>query len=94
MTLQLAARDRAPRRPRHRRSRSPTRRATLLGDLGYDPVYGARPLKRVVQKQLVDRLAIGLLDGTIREGETVAIDADGGEIVMRGATATPVVSAA
>jgi ATP-dependent Clp protease ATP-binding subunit ClpB len=55
----------------------------LLGDLGYDPVYGARPLKRVVQKQLVDRLAIGLLDGSIREGEVVSIDALDGEIVMR-----------
>jgi ATP-dependent Clp protease ATP-binding subunit ClpB len=67
--------------------------AELLGDLGYDPVYGARPLKRVVQKQLVDRLAIGLIDGTIREGETVAIDAQDGEIVMRGAQA-PAASAA
>jgi ATP-dependent Clp protease ATP-binding subunit ClpB len=54
----------------------------LLGDLGYDPVYGARPLKRVVQKQLVDRLAIGLLDGSIREGDVVSIDAPDGEIVM------------
>ena len=59
----------------------------LLGDLGYDPVYGARPLKRVVQKQLVDRLAIGLLDGSIREGEVVSIDAPDGEIVMRTAGA-------
>ena len=35
----------------------------LIGNLGYDPVYGARPLKRVIQKQLVDRLALKLLDG-------------------------------
>ena len=35
----------------------------MLGDLGYDPVYGARPLKRVIQKQLIDRLALALLDG-------------------------------
>ena len=34
---------------------------TLLGDLGYDPVYGARPLKRVIQKRLVDRLALSML---------------------------------
>ena len=60
---------------------------TLLGDLGYDPVCGARPLKRVVQKQLVDRLAIGLLDGSIREGDVVAIDAPDGEIVMHTAGA-------
>ena len=59
----------------------------LIGDLGYDPVYGARPLKRVVQKQLVDRLAIGLLNGTIHEGDAVTIDARDGEIVMSGTAA-------
>jgi ATP-dependent Clp protease ATP-binding subunit ClpB len=52
---------------------------TLLGNLGYDPVYGARPLKRVVQRLLVDRLALGLLDGDFHEGETIVADAlDGG----------------
>ena len=56
---------------------------TLLGDLGYDPVYGARPLKRVVQKQVVDRLALALLDGSIRDGDTVVIEAVDGEVVMR-----------
>jgi ATP-dependent Clp protease ATP-binding subunit ClpB len=55
---------------------------TLLGDLGYDPVYGARPLKRVIQKQLVDRLAMGLLDGTYREGQTVRAEAVGGELAL------------
>jgi ATP-dependent Clp protease ATP-binding subunit ClpB len=66
----------------------------LLGDMGYDPVYGARPLKRVVQKQLVDRLALGLLDGSIREGQTVAIDARDGELVIAGAAAVPTGQAA
>ncbi len=61
--------------------------ATLLGDLGYDPVYGARPLKRVVQKQLVDRLATGMLDGSIREGDTVAVSARDGAIVFEQAGA-------
>jgi ATP-dependent Clp protease ATP-binding subunit ClpB len=61
--------------------------ATLLGDLGYDPVYGARPLKRVVQKQLVDRLATGMLDGSIREGDTVAVSARDGVIVFEQAAA-------
>ncbi|MGA2471036.1 MAG: ATP-dependent chaperone ClpB [Solirubrobacteraceae bacterium] len=61
---------------------------TLLGDLGYDPVYGARPLKRVIQKQLVDRLAIGLLDGTYRDGQTVRVEAVGGEISLSSAGAT------
>ena len=43
--------------------------------MGYDPIYGARPLKRVIQKQLVDRLALALLKGEIREGDTVTVDA-------------------
>jgi ATP-dependent Clp protease ATP-binding subunit ClpB len=66
---------------------------TLLGDLGYDPVYGARPLKRVVQKQLIDRLASGMLDGSIRDGEQVSVDARDGEIVTRNVQ-TPAASAA
>jgi ATP-dependent Clp protease ATP-binding subunit ClpB len=66
---------------------------TLLGNLGYDPVYGARPLKRVIQKQLVDRLATGLLDGTYREGQTVRAEALGGELVLStaGSSATAAV---
>jgi ATP-dependent Clp protease ATP-binding subunit ClpB len=47
---------------------------TLLGNLGYDPTYGARPLKRVIQKHLVDRLALAILDGSFREGDTVGVD--------------------
>ena len=63
---------------------------TLLGDLGYDPVYGARPLKRVVQKQLVDRLALGLLDGELRDGDTVTVDTrDGALTFQRAATQSP-----
>jgi ATP-dependent Clp protease ATP-binding subunit ClpB len=55
---------------------------TLLGNLGYDPTYGARPLKRVIQKRLVDPLAIAILDGTFREGDTVRADARDGELVL------------
>ena len=44
----------------------------LLGELGYDPTYGARPLKRVLQKRLVDRLALALLEGEYREGDRVS----------------------
>ncbi len=55
---------------------------TLLGNLGYDPTYGARPLKRVIQHQLVDRLALKLLEGEFTEGETVLVDATDGEIVF------------
>ena len=53
----------------------------LLGDLGYDPVYGARPLKRVIQKRLVDPLAMGILEGRFREGQTVRVNAVDGELV-------------
>jgi ATP-dependent Clp protease ATP-binding subunit ClpB len=54
----------------------------LLGNLGYDPAYGARPLRRVIQKQLVDRLALALLKGEIRGGEPVEVDAREGELVF------------
>jgi ATP-dependent Clp protease ATP-binding subunit ClpB len=54
----------------------------LLGELGYDPTYGARPLKRVIQKRLVDRLALALLEGEFHEGDTVLVDAADGELVL------------
>jgi ATP-dependent Clp protease ATP-binding subunit ClpB len=54
----------------------------LLGDLGYDPAYGARPLRRVIQKQLVDRLALALLQGEFKEGDAVEVDAADGELVF------------
>jgi ATP-dependent Clp protease ATP-binding subunit ClpA len=53
-----------------------------LAKKGYDPVYGARPLKRVIQKQLIDRLALKLLEGEFRDGDTVRVDADGGELTF------------
>jgi ATP-dependent Clp protease ATP-binding subunit ClpB len=54
----------------------------LLGDLGYDPVYGARPLKRVIQKRLIDPLALALLQGDFAEGDSVRVDAADGELVL------------
>ncbi len=63
---------------------------TLLGNLGYDPVYGARPLKRVIQKQLVDKLALRILEGEFGEGDTVRVDAVEGELAFeRATTASP-----
>jgi len=53
---------------------------TLIGNLGYDPTYGARPLKRVIQKRLVDRLALKLLEGEFAPGDRVRVDAEGGEL--------------
>ena len=57
----------------------------LLGTLGYDPVYGARPLKRVIQKRLVDRLALAILQGEFRDGDTVYVDAAGDDVVLTAA---------
>jgi ATP-dependent Clp protease ATP-binding subunit ClpB len=65
----------------------------LLGDLGYDPVYGARPLKRVMQKRLVDRLALAMLQGEFTEGDTVRVDAADGELVLVKAPAAQDVAA-
>jgi ATP-dependent Clp protease ATP-binding subunit ClpB len=52
----------------------------LLANLGYDPAYGARPLRRVVQKQLIDKLALKLLEGDFLPGDVVRVDAEGGEL--------------
>ncbi len=61
---------------------------TLLGNLGYDPTYGARPLKRVIQKRLVDPLALAILEGRFVPGDTVRVDASAeGEIVLERAGA-------
>jgi ATP-dependent Clp protease ATP-binding subunit ClpB len=54
----------------------------LLGNLGYDPTYGARPLKRVIQKQLVDKLALKVLEGEFGEGDRVKVDAKDGELTF------------
>ena len=63
---------------------------TLLGNLGYDPTYGARPLKRVIQKQLVDKLALKILEGEFVEGDVVEVDAAEGELTFaKAGAATP-----
>jgi ATP-dependent Clp protease ATP-binding subunit ClpB len=54
----------------------------LLGNLGYDPVYGARPLKRVIQKQLVDKLALKILEGEFGEGDRVRVDSADGNLTF------------
>jgi ATP-dependent Clp protease ATP-binding subunit ClpB len=47
-----------------------------LADLGYDPLYGARPLKRVIRKELEDQLAKAMLTGTVVDGQDVVVDLD------------------
>jgi len=46
----------------------------FIAKAGYDPVYGARPLKRAIQKEILNPLALKLLDGTFREGDVVEVD--------------------
>jgi ATP-dependent Clp protease ATP-binding subunit ClpB len=63
---------------------------TLIGNLGYDPAYGARPLRRVIQKQLTDRLALALLQGDLRSGESVTVDVENGELVLKTVQPAPI----
>jgi ATP-dependent Clp protease ATP-binding subunit ClpB len=51
-----------------------------LVEEGYDPVYGARPLRRTIQRRVLDPLAMRLLEGDFREGDVVRVDAEGGEL--------------
>jgi ATP-dependent Clp protease ATP-binding subunit ClpB len=55
---------------------------TLLAKEGYDPAYGARPLKRVIQRQVQDPLAMKLLQGDLVEGDRVTVDAPNGVLVF------------
>jgi ATP-dependent Clp protease ATP-binding subunit ClpB len=56
-----------------------------LAKEGFDPTYGARPLKRVIQKEIQDQLAMKILEGKFKEGDTVTVDLDAkkGELVFR-----------
>jgi ATP-dependent Clp protease ATP-binding subunit ClpB len=57
---------------------------TWLANKGYDPTYGARPLKRVIQKQVQDPLAGQILAGKIHDGQTVKLTVRGGQLVVNG----------
>jgi ATP-dependent Clp protease ATP-binding subunit ClpB len=54
----------------------------LLAEKGYDPHYGARPLKRVIQRTLQDPLAMRILEGDFPEGSSVTVDAPGGDVLV------------
>jgi len=58
---------------------------TLLGNVGFDPVYGARPLKRAIQQQLENPLAREILQGSYAAGATIRVGAEGGHLVFSGA---------
>ncbi|HEY8527401.1 MAG TPA: AAA family ATPase [Acidimicrobiales bacterium] len=75
---------------RHLRDRLADKRITLevtdaavahLARVGYDPAFGARPLKRAIQRELSDRLAMRMLEGEVSEGDTVTVDEVDGELV-------------
>lgn len=53
-----------------------------LGERGYDPVYGARPLKRVIQKDLIDRIARQVLDGSLKEGDLIDVTLGEGQLTI------------
>jgi len=57
--------------------------AAWLARAGYDPTYGARPLKRVIQRKIADPLALALLEGRYGEGDTVHVDVAGDELALK-----------
>ena len=62
---------------------------TLLFREGYDPAYGARPMKRAIQRLIQDPLALKILDGEVKPGDEIKVDADAktGEMKFQSATA-------
>ena len=54
----------------------------LIGREGYDPVYGARPLKRAIQKEILDPLSLQILEGKFREGQTIHVDVRDGKLTF------------
>ena len=54
----------------------------LIAKLGYDPSYGARPLKRVIQTHVLDPLALKIVSGEIKEGKTIVVSAKDEEIIL------------
>ncbi len=58
----------------------------LLAEEGYDPVYGARPLERVIQQRVVDPLAMDVLEGELEEGDRVRVDVEGDALTFETST--------
>ena len=54
-----------------------------MTDAGYDPAYGARPVKRILQRELVNRLATAILDGSVHKDSAIVVDMSAGEVVLR-----------
>ncbi|MBI2862873.1 MAG: NDP-hexose 4-ketoreductase, partial [Chloroflexi bacterium] len=62
---------------------------TLLAEKGYDPTFGARPLRRVIQSTIEDPLAEGVLEGRFPPGSRVVVDVEDGQIVLRSGELVP-----
>ena len=60
-----------------------------LAERGYDPIYGARPLRRLMQHEIDDRLATGILSGKIHDGDVVKVDVDGDTLSVTSQTVHP-----
>ena len=60
-----------------------------LVEEGYDPAYGARPLKRTIQRRVLDPLAIRVLEGEFREGDRIIVDAGPGIVFRKHSVETP-----
>ena len=56
---------------------------TLLAETGYDPAYGARPLRRIIRRSVEDAAAEALLSGALREGDLLRVEAEDGKITLR-----------
>ncbi|HLD61769.1 MAG TPA: hypothetical protein VI998_02225, partial [Patescibacteria group bacterium] len=53
----------------------------FLSKTGFDPLYGARPLKRLIQLQILDEIALQIIEGKIRDGATIMVDSDSKKII-------------
>jgi ATP-dependent Clp protease ATP-binding subunit ClpB len=62
----------------------------LLAEKGWDPVYGARPLKRAIQKNILDPLAMRVLEGEFIDGDTVLVDREGDHLAFHSSSVEPV----
>ncbi|AXE55244.1 ATP-dependent Clp protease ATP-binding subunit [Aurantimicrobium sp. MWH-Uga1] len=66
---------------------------TWLAERGYDPIYGARPLRRLMQHEIDDRLATAILAGAVRDGDLVRVDLDGDHLTVSSDKIHPVFDA-
>ena len=55
----------------------------ILAERGFDPLYGARPLKRIIQKEILDPLALKIITNEIKEGKKIKIDIENGKFVFK-----------